>query len=414
MRRAARGQRGPECWQSMPLISGTPDLQEPANAASRGPEPWPLDGTGVLFFSARYALFHALRALGLGPGDRIVVPAYCCGTEIDPILAAGVGIEWCDVEASLDVTEPILEALRAKRSRAVLLTHYFGFDRLTAGLAASLRADGVLLIEDCTHSFLSSSEHGRPLGQAGDAAIFSLRKSLGIPDGGALVLARSPQAIAETSGGLREPNRLAVGYRALELVRKSSTRAAAGRQPPGVAARSLAGAALLSRLPLRALRKLTGLGAGTLVDPNGYEYVREAESWRMSAFSRARLGCEFSEVRARRRENYQHLLRLSSDTPGMRPLFPVLPAGACPLLFPTLVACRDRVREFLARAGIDSHPWWGWYHGAAPWERLPVARSLKSQVLGLPVHQGLARPDMERIAGALREALVRYPVRGAT
>jgi dTDP-4-amino-4,6-dideoxygalactose transaminase len=396
----------------MPLISGTPELQERAIIDSRSP--WPLDGAGILFFSARYALFHALRALGLGPGDHIVVPAYCCGTEIDPILAAGVGIEWCDVEASLEVTDPILEALREKRSRAVLLTHYFGFDRLTEGLVASLRADRILLIEDCTHSFLSSDANGRPLGQAGDAAVFSLRKTVGIPDGGVLVLAGSREAFTKTSRGLHEPNRLAVWYRALELVRRSSTRTAEGRTGPGAAVRILAEAGLLSRLPLRALRKLTGLGAGTLVDPNGYEYVREAESWGMSSFSRARLGGDLSEVRARRRQNYQQLVQLSIDIPGVSPLFPVLPAGTCPLLCPMLLERRDRVREALARAGVDSHPWWGWFHAAAPWARLPVARKLKSEVLGLPVHQGLARTDMERIACALREALIRYSVKRAT
>jgi len=42
------------------------------------------------YFGARYALAGGLRALGLGPADVVLLPAYNCGVEIDPVLNLGI------------------------------------------------------------------------------------------------------------------------------------------------------------------------------------------------------------------------------------------------------------------------------------------------------------------------------------
>lgn len=389
---------------TMPLISGTPDLQAASLTIARITEAWPLSSRCLFLFSARYAIFHALRALRIRAGETVLVPAYCCGTEIDPLLLAGVKIQWCDVETSLEIASRIIEVLQYQKCRAVLLTHYFGIDRLSDELIRYCRKRDILIIEDCSHAFLSRSTQGQPLGSAGDAAVFSLRKSLGIPDGAVLVTNRDYSRSMLAADSFRRPNRMAVWYRALQLVRKStSLNIPRGRRKRVL--RWLAWAALQSRLPLRVLQKVSGAGADCLLDPNSYEFLPKALWWGMSDFSKRRLHCNYQEVLERRRENYLLLLQLVADIPEVKPLLPVLPAGACPLLFPLVVANRLAVWKQLLRKGIDSHPWWGYFHPAVSWDRFPVAKKLKSEVLGLPVHQGLSSMHMERLSLALREAL---------
>jgi hypothetical protein len=136
----------------------------------------------------RDALLMALRALRVKPGDAVVIPAYICDSTIEPLRQAGYQIVFIDIEQGfqLDSTK-VLEAVEMCDAKAVLVVHYFGFPSDVGKLVALLRPRGIRIIEDCCHSFLSLSCEGR-IGSTGDAAIFSMRKTLPTPDGGSLRL----------------------------------------------------------------------------------------------------------------------------------------------------------------------------------------------------------------------------------
>ncbi len=381
-------------------VGGTPNLSLVGQGHAQ-PRPFPLDGDCALFYSARYALFHGLAAVGLAPGDTVLVPSYCCGTELDPLLRFGLRFRFYDLDERL---RPDVGSLRARWEpgvRALLVIHYFGFDCLTDEVDALRRERGALLLEDCAHALLSRSEQGAPLGARGELAVFSLRKTLGIPDGGAL---RVAGRVLPRPG--KAPNRWSIFYRAAELLAETSTPRAGALAWSAVrsSVRSSARLAGQSKRGFYAARRLLHRGDDALIHPNDYVFHANAAQWGISGFSRRRLaGQDWEGIVASRRRNYAFLLEAVKRA-GLRPLLPDLPAKVCPLFLPLVVEDRQRLHARLWDQGIDSHLWWGFFHSSVPWAEHPHAAELKRTVLGLHVHQDLRDEHLEAMARALGEA----------
>ena len=88
-----------------------------------------------------------------------------------------------------------------------------------------------------------------------------------------------------------------------------------------------------------------------------------------------------------------------------------LPPGVCPLFFPVLIEpaeSRHRIYADLRGRGVITHPWWDRFHPSVPWEDFPDAVSLKTKLLGLPVHQDLRQEHLGQIVREFRDS---YAVR---
>jgi perosamine synthetase len=386
-------------------IGGTVNIRIGKGESNAGqPSPFPLGDNCMLFFSARYALYHGLRALGLGAGDRLLVPAYCCGTEVDPLLTRGIRIVWYGVDDALRIDVNELRKRWSDDIKGLLIIHYLGFDRLSKEILDFCNEKQILLIEDCAHAFLSSSVTGEPMGALGDASIFSIRKSIGIPDGGALYLRNG--SIARYDAKLEPPDPFAVLFRAAELLEGNS--AQSGRLRDRAAARSTAylGKALgRSRILFSALHKFFHVCDTSLILVNSYDFSQRAVNWDMSSFSKKQIRKQdWRGIVAKRRSNFEYLLERIEEHTDMEPLFPSLPVGTCPLFFPVLTKKRDEFHNFLLQYGIDSHPWWGYFHPEVPWDSFPRAVNLKKEILGFPIHQSLNHDHMERILWGIKTA----------
>jgi dTDP-4-amino-4,6-dideoxygalactose transaminase len=103
-----------------PRINVWPPL--PLGLYTRRPSkrlPFPLEEPDCPIFSlARHGLFMGIKALGLEPGDEILVPAYHHGAEeIEALVRAGIVCRFYDVGQRLEPDEIALEALLDKRPR---------------------------------------------------------------------------------------------------------------------------------------------------------------------------------------------------------------------------------------------------------------------------------------------------------
>ncbi|SNR86556.1 DegT/DnrJ/EryC1/StrS family aminotransferase [Puniceibacterium sediminis] len=133
------------------------------------------------------AIELALRGLGLGPGHHIGLPPTAPIMSILPILAVGAIPVFYDVE--VDSFAPKLDDLRTLITTsgldAVLTVPMWGYPWDVAPLAQFCREMGLLLIEDCAHSFGTSMD-GRKFGTFGDASTFSTheRKLVSTGEGG--------------------------------------------------------------------------------------------------------------------------------------------------------------------------------------------------------------------------------------
>lgn len=159
---------------------------DPHDAAVRG------------FGSGRAALLAVLHALGLGPGDAVLVPAFTCRCVTQAIRQVGAEPVFADIETDafgLDATAAA-SALRPG-VRALLVQHSFGLPgRDLAALLALARRRGLWVVEDAAHA-LGARWRGQPLGTLGDAAVFSFErgKVLSTCHGG-LAVVRPPAAQA--------------------------------------------------------------------------------------------------------------------------------------------------------------------------------------------------------------------------
>ncbi len=140
----------------------------------------------AFFKKGRDALIYGLELLNIKPNSIILVPAYMCDPTIAPLRERGYKLVFFDIEEDLSFNFEVLESLMKRLNvQAILAPHYFGFPANIKGLVSLCKMYDVAVIEDCAHSFLTKID-GQPVGSFGDIAIFSMRKTLAVPDGGAL------------------------------------------------------------------------------------------------------------------------------------------------------------------------------------------------------------------------------------
>lgn len=128
----------------------------------------------LTFVSGRVALAAALEALGLGPGDEVVVPGYTCVVVANALRQAGVEPVFADIE--LDTYGLDAEALRAAitpRTKAVVAQHLYGLvSRDLVETIEVARTRGLFIIEDCAQA-AGAALGDRRVGNFGDVGIFS-------------------------------------------------------------------------------------------------------------------------------------------------------------------------------------------------------------------------------------------------
>ena len=150
------------------------------------------------------AISLALRALNIGPGDQVVVPAHTFVATWLAVLAVGAIPVACEpAPGSYTISADMVAPLITPQTRAVITVHLYGHPADPLGLAALCAAHGLPLIEDAAQAHGATS-HGRVMGSIGRIGCFSFypTKNLGaLGDGGAVVT--SDDALAERLALLR-------------------------------------------------------------------------------------------------------------------------------------------------------------------------------------------------------------------
>ncbi len=149
--------------------------------------------------SGSAALELALRALGVGPGDEVVIPTYVCDALHHAVSRTGATPVLADADrTTLSLSVADARGRLTPRTRCLIVPHAFG-------LAADLRpllALGVPIIEDCAQT-LAARLDGRPVGSFGTLAVcsFYATKLLTTGEGGAVA---GPSALIERVRDVRD------------------------------------------------------------------------------------------------------------------------------------------------------------------------------------------------------------------
>jgi dTDP-3-amino-3,4,6-trideoxy-alpha-D-glucose transaminase len=146
------------------------------------------------------AITIALRAMGVGPGDEVVVPSFTFYASAEAIPPTGATPVFCDIDPdTYCVTAETVRAALTPRTKAVIAVHLFG----NVAPVKEIEALGVPVLEDAAQGAGSTSPDGRP-GSLGTAATFSFfpSKNLGcFGDGG--MITSSDEHVAEQARILR-------------------------------------------------------------------------------------------------------------------------------------------------------------------------------------------------------------------
>jgi dTDP-4-amino-4,6-dideoxygalactose transaminase len=350
--------------------------------------PFPFDQPQLqYFYYGRNAIYALAQAMNLA-GEEILFPAYFEGVELAALLSAGVRIRFYPVHLGMQVDPEEVISCIGPRTRAIYLIHYVGFPGPVDFLSRACCERDLLLVEDCALSLFSRFGE-RPLGEWGNAAIFSIHKTLPVPNGGALLI-RGDHALqipARTPPPL--PSTLAYSTSLLSLYLEMQ-----GTQWMRAAWKGL-----------KALGKSTARALGSEQIPlEAQEFDRARANLGMSRLSRWIIAAQdFRAVVERRRRNYLLLHKRLSHLAA--PVFTNLPEGVCPLFYPFQTTQKELVVAQLQARGIGAVDFWNPHHPALGKEVSPEVDQLRREVLQLPCHQDLGPEVMEWMSDQLHQVL---------
>jgi dTDP-4-amino-4,6-dideoxygalactose transaminase len=143
------------------------------------------------------ALYIALRALGVGPGDEVITTAHSWIATAEAITQTGARVIFCDTDADTFTIDPAqVEARMTPSVKGLIPVHLYGQPADLQPLLDIARRRGLFVLEDCAQAHMAEYQ-GRVVGTFGDAAAFSFYpgKNLGaIGDAGAVLTERDDLA----------------------------------------------------------------------------------------------------------------------------------------------------------------------------------------------------------------------------
>lgn len=322
----------------------------------------------VAVSSATAGLHLMFLALGLGPGDVILIPSFAWPSAANMAARAGAIPFFVDVDPlTANLTgETLRRGLQKVRERglgkprAVVVVHEFGLPAPMTKILEVARAENLIVLEDAACA-LGAVHQGKPLGHFGRMTVFSFhpRKSVSTGEGGVVVtdepaLADAMRALRnhgqEMLEGRREFTNAGFNYRLTEL-------------------QAAVGLAQLQRLPriLEAKKKLAA------------RYLAELHGWRGLS-----LPSDSSE------HTWQTFM-ITLDSPTER----------------------ERVQAICKADGVEAGPGSVAGHCGAVWgsqflepiDLCPASTRLATCGLALPLHPRMTEDDVYRVVSALRKAL---------
>ncbi len=302
------------------------------------------------------ALTIVLRALGIEPGDEVIVPAFTFFATAEAVVNAGARPVFADLDPGTDcISAKTVEGVIGPRTRAILPVHMFGNPAPIGELSELASERGLLVVEDAAQA-AGARLDGRAAGALGDAAGFSFYpgKPLGaFGDAGAL---------------LTDDDEVAAAARRL---RDHGSAERWVHTEVGFNSR-------LDELQATALRVL----------------LPHLDEW---AAARRRVASLYAEA------GLGELVTLPPETPGAEPAYH---------LYVVRTPHRDRVAQALEAAGIESRAYYtpALHRQPAmkPYARagsLPAAERLADEGLALPMGPALDEEAVRAVTAAVADAL---------
>lgn len=313
--------------------------------------------------SGTTALELTLRALGIGPGDEVIVPGNTFVATAEAVAFVGARPRFVDVDPETLLMDPDAAAAAIGRAtRAIIAVHLYGQLADVEALQRLSALAGIALIEDAAQAH-GATWRGRRAGAFGLAGCFSFypSKNLGAAGDAGAVVTDDPDLAAS--------------------IRRLTDHGRAQGHPHTHAS----------------------IGTTGRIDALQAAVVHAKLPW-------------LDEWNARRRRSADHYRKLLADTPAA-PVSWRFDEAHVAHLFVVQVPHRDRVRMLLEREGIETG-----VHYPIPCHltpafsahrngRIPVVERSAGRVLSLPMHPRLEPHDVDRVCDILLRSVEEVGVR---
>jgi len=316
------------------------DLTATVYCPPRARSPWRLED----FFApsslrhyayGRHALAEALRLSGAA-GGRVLLPSFLCRDLLSAVAAVDAEPVYYKVKADLTPEE---DSSLWPSAEAVLAVDYFGFPQDLSPFKAYAQRCGAVLVEDAAHALFSRDAAGHLLGTRAPLGILSLRKSLPLPNGGALLASDASLAAKLPPQTPFQPP--PDGRPALKAALR-----------PFLA---LAGARA-AHAGLTALRTLRGDSSGHVAPDPGSETSLPRPAEPCSQLGRP-LVCADPVIEASRRRALWNICDSLARRAGLSPLFSSLPEGVVAYAYAFRSGDLGAAQRLFAAEGLTALPW---------------------------------------------------------
>jgi dTDP-4-amino-4,6-dideoxygalactose transaminase len=366
-----------------------------------GPVPSILDaGPRRYTTSGRVAIALALREAGVGAGDKVLVPSYHCASMIEPVIWAGATPVFYRVQANTAINLDDVAAKLDERCKVLMATNYFGFPQDLGTLRAFCDSRGLLLLEDCAHSFLGEHQ-GRPLGSWGDYAIASSMKFFPLYEGGCLISARHALDKVELQSA-------GFAFEAKVMVNTLEAGFAHGRLRL-LHALTLLPMKLKSLLwsQIKAHRQPGTQSLAPGSSDGGFGFDPRWLNKRSSLCSRLLLRLvSRNRMGALRRRNYQRLQQALADLPGVHALHAALPDKVYPWVFPLVADEPQAIFRTLKMEGVPVIRFGEFLWPGVDASVCANSVALSRSVLQLPCHQEMRDSEMAWMIDKVRSVVL--------
>lgn len=145
--------------------------------------------------SGTSALHMALLALGIGPGDEVIVPSFTFAATANSVALAGATPVFVDIEPDSFCMDPdAVQAAITARTAAIMPVHLYGHPAAMDRVMPLAQERGLKIVEDAAQAH-AASLHGKPVGAFGDAGCFSFYPTKNMTSGeGGMVSTSNPDS----------------------------------------------------------------------------------------------------------------------------------------------------------------------------------------------------------------------------
>ena len=144
--------------------------------------------------SGTSALVLACNALGLGPGDEVIIPAYTFIATAQAVLQCGAIPVFADIDDTHTISPRSIEKHITTRTKAIIVVHTFGNVCDMNAISSIAKKKNIHVIEDCAQA-AGATYYGVPVGAIGDIGCFSFNILKAIPVGQGGIITTSEKTL---------------------------------------------------------------------------------------------------------------------------------------------------------------------------------------------------------------------------